>query len=346
MQDEDHQHREEDFNYMFSNESGNSAIRDNLFFNQDLSSLIFPTSLNVTEALNDYILQPTISGSQPTPSLSTVEPWLTQLNLSTVSDLSAQPKNIDKCLNPNGVPLDNLSQSTTPSNHLFPGEIDRAKSLRSSTARTSRKRPPTDTWGDTTFTKRRNKKSKSEHANEVEGTRDKKQSQEREELLARNRVAATKSRQKKKEFIAELEEKSRELAEQNKVLHVTVTTLKNEMLDLKDKCLRHMSCECEGIRQYLAHSVMRKSSIVPSVALDQHDWEQQVDEVLLASETSNTNEASDVTASITEVTPSMDSSSISSPQPKPLATRTMEPDRLARWQMQIKLDKNTQSHHP
>lgn len=346
MHDEDHERREEDFNYMFSDESGNATVRDNLFFSQDLSSLIFPTSLNVTGALNDYIISPTISEPQPAPSLSTVEPWLTQLNQSTVSDLSGQPKSIDKCPSPNHVPLHDLSQSTTSSNHLFPNGMDKTKSLRSSTARASKKRPPTDHWADTTFTKRRNKKARSENANEAEGTRDKKQSQEREELLARNRVAASKSRQKKKEFVAELEERSRELAEQNKVLHVTVATLKNETLDLKDKCLRHMSCECDGIRQYLAHSVMRKSSIIPTAALDQQDWDQQVDEVLRASETSNMYEPSDVTASTTEVTPSLDSSSIPSPRPNPLAPRTMELDRLAGWQVQIELDKSDHSHHP
>ena len=298
---------------MFSDESGNAIVRDNLFFSQDLTSLIFPTSLN------DYIIPPTISGPQLAPSLSTVEPWLTQLNQSTVSDLSAPP--IDKCPSPNRLPLHSLSQSTVPPNPLLSSEVDRAKSQRISTTRTSRKRPSTDAWVDTTFTKRRNKKAKSEYDTEVE-----KKSQEREELLARNRVAASKSRQKKKEFVTELEERSRDLAEQNKVLHVAVSTLKNEMLDLKDKCLRHMNCECEGIRQYLARSVMRKCSIVPTAALDNHNWDQQLDEVLRASETSNT---SDVTASTTEVTPSMDSSSIPSPRP------TMKPD----MQMLTTLDK-------
>ena len=316
---------------MFSDESGDADVRDSLLFSQDLSSFIFPTSLNVTGALNDYIISPTTSGPQPAPNLSTVEPWLTQLNQSIVSDLSAQPKSIDKCPSPNSVLLPSHSQSPIQSNHIFPNDLDRASSLRGSSARSSRRRPPTDPWPDTTFTKRRNKTAKSEHATEAEDTRDRKKGQEREELLARNRAAASKSRQKKKEFVTKLEERSRDLATQNKVLHVTVATLRNEMLDLKDKCLRHMSCECEDIRQYLARSVMRKSSIVSAAALDQQDWDQQVEELLRASETSNTNEASDVTASTTEVTPSMDSSSIPSPLPNPLVTKTMEPDKLTGW---------------
>jgi hypothetical protein len=331
MHDEDHQYQEEDFNYMFSDESGNTVVRDNLLFSQDLSSLMFPTSLSVTGPWNGYIIPPTTSQPQSAQNLYTVEPWLTQLNQSTVSDLSAQPRCIDQCPSSNNVPLHNHLQSSIPSNHLLPNELDRTKPLRSSTARSSRKRPPTDTWVDTTFTKRRNKKAKSEHAVEAEDTRNSKKVQEREELLARNRAAASKSRQKKKEFVAELEERSRDLATQNKVLHVTVATLKNEMLDLKDKCLRHMSCECEDIRQYLALSVMRKSSIASVAALDQQDWDQQVDELLRASETSNTNEASDVTTSTTEVTPSMDSSSISSPRPNPLAPMTTEVDNLTGW---------------
>jgi len=316
---------------MFSNESGNTVVRDSLLFSQDLSSLMFPTSLSVTGAWNGYIIPQTTSGPQQPQNLSTVEPWLTQLNQSTVCDLSAQPRSIDNCPSQISVPFHSHSQSTIPSNHFFPNELDRTKSLRSSTTRSSRKRPPTDTWPDTTFTKRRNKKAKSEHSAEAEDIHDKKKVQEREVLLARNRAAASKSRQKKKEFIAELEERSCDLATQNKVLHVTVATLRNEMLDLKDKCLWHMNCECEDIRQYLARSVIRKPSTISAATPSQQDLDQQVDELLRASETSNTNEASDVTTSTTEVTPSIDSSSISSPRSNTLAPRTTELDKLTGW---------------
>jgi len=340
MHNEDNQYRDEDFDYVFSDEPTHSGIRDNLFFSQDPPWLIFS---NVTGALNDYFVQPTISRPQPAPNLSTVEPWLTQLSANS---LPAQPKSPDNFQSPNSVPLHRLSPNITPSSHLFPNELDGEKSLRNSDTKSFRKRPATDPWGDTGVIKKRKQKAKSEQATEVADARgENKKDQHREELLARNRVAASKCRQKKKELIAELEERARDLAALNKVLHVTVATLKNDMLDLKDKCLQHMSCECEGIRQYLARSVMCESSMVPA-APDLQDWDQDVDELLRASETSNSNEASDVTPSTTEVTHSMDSSSVSSPRPNPLSPSTTEPGKLKGWQVPAKPEKSSQSHHP
>ncbi|KAI9891863.1 MAG: hypothetical protein M1814_002248 [Vezdaea aestivalis] len=73
----------------------------------------------------------------------------------------------------------------------------------------------------------------------------------RNRFLERNRVAASKCRQKKKEWTDNLESGARELRKENTQLTLVVSSLKNEMLFLKGELLKHSSCDCNKIRQYL-----------------------------------------------------------------------------------------------
>jgi hypothetical protein len=77
----------------------------------------------------------------------------------------------------------------------------------------------------------------------------------REKFLERNRVAASKCRQKKKAWTNNLEERARELTSQRQMLTTHVAMLRNELLELKCKCLEHTSCDCEQIRAYLKNTV-------------------------------------------------------------------------------------------
>jgi hypothetical protein len=77
----------------------------------------------------------------------------------------------------------------------------------------------------------------------------------REQFLARNREAASKCRQKKKEWTQDLEQKARDLSAQKQMLTTCLAALKNELLMLKCKCLEHSDCACEGIRDYLTNTV-------------------------------------------------------------------------------------------
>lgn len=77
----------------------------------------------------------------------------------------------------------------------------------------------------------------------------------REQFLARNREAASKCRQKKKQWTSNLEERARELSFEKQMLTTQAAMLKNELLMLKCKCLEHSNCDCEGIRDYLKHTV-------------------------------------------------------------------------------------------
>ncbi|KAF2104797.1 hypothetical protein NA57DRAFT_71003 [Rhizodiscina lignyota] len=86
----------------------------------------------------------------------------------------------------------------------------------------------------------------------------------REKFLERNRVAASKCRQKKKEWTSGLESHARDLATQNATLHAYALQLRNEVLLLKGECLRHTDCDCTRIREYLDRSISRMN---PSGAL-------------------------------------------------------------------------------
>ena len=85
----------------------------------------------------------------------------------------------------------------------------------------------------------------------------------RSKFLERNRVAASKCRQKKKEWTSNLESRARELQNSKTQLTMMVGSLKEEVLFLKTELLRHTGCGCTEIRDYLsheAHALARPSS--------------------------------------------------------------------------------------
>ena len=77
----------------------------------------------------------------------------------------------------------------------------------------------------------------------------------RSKFLERNRVAASKCRQKKKEWTSNLETRARELQNGKNQLALMVGSLKDEILFLKGELLRHTGCGCEKIREYLNNEV-------------------------------------------------------------------------------------------
>ncbi len=73
----------------------------------------------------------------------------------------------------------------------------------------------------------------------------------RSKFLERNRVAASKCRQKKKEWTSNLESRARDLQKNNSSLRLMLGSLKDEILFLKGELLKHTSCGCEQIQSYL-----------------------------------------------------------------------------------------------
>jgi hypothetical protein len=79
----------------------------------------------------------------------------------------------------------------------------------------------------------------------------------RQRFLERNRVAASKCRQKKKAWMQDLENDAREAQNVSKQLRACVGVLKEEVLQLKNELLKHNTCECVPIRQYLSNEATR-----------------------------------------------------------------------------------------
>ena len=73
----------------------------------------------------------------------------------------------------------------------------------------------------------------------------------RSKFLERNRVAASKCRQKKKEWTQNIENRSRELQKDNNNMRMMVDSLRQEVLFLKGEMLRHSGCDSPQIQDYL-----------------------------------------------------------------------------------------------
>ncbi len=73
----------------------------------------------------------------------------------------------------------------------------------------------------------------------------------RSKFLERNRVAASKCRQKKKEWTQNLENRARELQKNNNQLRMVVDSCRQEVLFLKGELLKHSQCECESIQKFM-----------------------------------------------------------------------------------------------
>ena len=76
----------------------------------------------------------------------------------------------------------------------------------------------------------------------------------RSKFLERNRIAASKCRQKKKEWTQNLENRARELQKGNQSLRMVLDSLRDEMLFLKGEMLKHTTCGCEEIQGWVKSS--------------------------------------------------------------------------------------------
>ena len=97
---------------------------------------------------------------------------------------------------------------------------------------------------------KRNRKYASRGSQSLEG-REKPEDVKRSKFLERNRVAASKCRQKKKEWTQNLENRARELQKNNNMLRMDLESLRQETLFLKGEMLKHTSCDCEQIQAFV-----------------------------------------------------------------------------------------------
>jgi hypothetical protein len=90
----------------------------------------------------------------------------------------------------------------------------------------------------------------------------------RAKFLERNRLAASKCRQKKKEHTQQLEVRFKEQSEKNAHLHKEIHELKSQALNLKNELLKHAQCNDEAIKLHLSHMVSKitENNVDPQAA--------------------------------------------------------------------------------
>lgn len=103
---------------------------------------------------------------------------------------------------------------------------------------------------------KRNRNSRKSQPDEDSAVEDDK----RNKFLERNRVAASKCRQKKKEWTNGLEARARDLQAEKNDLMLMTKSLNDEVLYLKGELLKHANCGCAHIGNYLAREVQALGS--------------------------------------------------------------------------------------
>ncbi|CAB4422839.1 unnamed protein product [Rhizophagus irregularis] len=78
--------------------------------------------------------------------------------------------------------------------------------------------------------------------------------EKRARLLERNRIAAAKCRQKKKQAQESLQQQASDLTQKNTTMHSLVNDLREEALKLKNQLLAHSTCNCNVIQEYVRTS--------------------------------------------------------------------------------------------
>ncbi|KAL3495008.1 hypothetical protein BJX62DRAFT_233659 [Aspergillus germanicus] len=95
--------------------------------------------------------------------------------------------------------------------------------------------------------------------------------QKREKHLERNRMAASKSRQKKKHETDQLKAQFNKVSRQKQLLEEEVKRLHSDLLYLKDQILMHSQCDDEAIHSYLGRMVEEatKRGSLSSVSMEE-----------------------------------------------------------------------------
>lgn len=226
-----------------------------IFYGQDPSSAI----------LSPYTL-PSDTQYTMSPQLLSMPPWQPSFVMPPL--LNTQ--------NDIGFMKDETSPQSAFSNDF--GSDEEAASAAAGRRKRSRKKPHDEAPESPTTSRGKVSKRKSGGAAPAAS---KDEDKAREALLERNRIAASKCRERKKVHNAELENRSRTMSAENAVLKAAEAALRQELLELKYRCLEHSNCNCEDIREYMKKQALGPGGWHPSFGSD--------DTMRRASETSISN---------------------------------------------------------
>ncbi|KAH7063238.1 hypothetical protein B0J12DRAFT_533620, partial [Macrophomina phaseolina] len=79
----------------------------------------------------------------------------------------------------------------------------------------------------------------------------------REQNLEKNRIAANKCRQRKKDWVAKIDNRHRDLAAHNKFLMAEVDSLSSAVFELKVLAFQHVECGYAPIHEYIKREAER-----------------------------------------------------------------------------------------
>ncbi|KAJ1963316.1 hypothetical protein H4R35_007262 [Dimargaris xerosporica] len=196
------------------------------------SSLIATSASTVQPESLAVVPQPSFQASGPTAAaISTAQPP------TPVSQAPApQPSRRRSSARRRASPQSTVNTTTSPPSSEY-GSSDMSPT---DTATTS----PTRSTGQSSRSTAKRKDPQSGHDDDASD-------EKRLRFLERNRIAASKCRQKKKQWIESLKQQSEEVTQRNKQLNMVVTQLKEEILVLKNQLLAHRDCNCTVIQQYV-----------------------------------------------------------------------------------------------
>ncbi|KAH8916653.1 hypothetical protein BT69DRAFT_1339966 [Atractiella rhizophila] len=107
--------------------------------------------------------------------------------------------------------------------------------------------------------KNKDKEKKVEKEEEVDPEEEK-----RKQFLERNRIAACKSRQKKKEWVSNLSNMAEDLTTKNLSLQNLVNSLREEIIQLRTELSSQAGCDCQHAKQFLRREQQRLSQVAPT----------------------------------------------------------------------------------
>ncbi|KAK1965935.1 bZIP transcription factor [Colletotrichum sublineola] len=138
-----------------------------------------------------------------------------------------------------------LLNISSVSTYQSSARTDSNKSMQTQTSKSSRTTDPSDASPP----RKKGKRGKAPAQDVHEGKRDK--------FLERNRIAASKCRQKKKEWVSDLQETKQGLENQHAQLQMEYNGLVDEVTRMKNELMSHASCNDPNINLWLENEARR-----------------------------------------------------------------------------------------
>ncbi|KAI0881040.1 uncharacterized protein GGS22DRAFT_197128 [Annulohypoxylon maeteangense] len=202
---------------------------------------------------SNYYLDASPGANLDHPSIDPLSAQTHQLNQLPMDSIYVQPSRKTanrRAKSQSTIPQFNPASSESPG--LSSGSSDTPESHSSQHTVTPEDRSGVHGFlsGESPPSKRRKQRGKKDMDEGIETAK-------RDRFLEKNRVAATKCRQKKKEWVSDLEETRFGLESQNNHLQMEYSSLRNEITQIKSQLMEHASCNDPNIDKWIENEAKR-----------------------------------------------------------------------------------------